>query len=91
MVVSDESLLRKTACTVFLWVDTDLCLSVSADSRLSTMTQAQNAEDGAEYRVRCTVCDYTALAVSKVHAHAVGRKHYHAEGHPVGCEEVDGE
>jgi len=50
------------------------------------MSSATDPTDGAEYRVRCTVCNHTPLAVSKVHAHAVGRRHYHAEGHPVGCD-----
>ena len=36
------------------------------------------------HRITCTVCDFRATTDrSKTHAFALGRRHYHGEGHPV--------
>jgi len=53
------------------------------------MSETEDATDGRQYKILCTECGHAAYAISKSHAHALGRKHYHQEGHPVLCEEVD--
>jgi len=48
------------------------------------MTTAQTAADDEEqHLIKCTVCEFSRDCHSKVHAHAVGRQHYHGESHPV--------
>jgi len=41
-------------------------------------------QQSTEHCISCTVCDFsTSTDRSKTHAYALGRQHYHAEGHPV--------
>jgi len=49
------------------------------------MTQATHDTDDTYGIVRCTKenCDFAEAAESKVHAHALGRRHWNRKGHAV--------
>jgi len=50
-------------------------------------TQSDETDADEQHVVNCTECDYREVGRSKVHAYALGRKHYHEHGHPVGYSE----
>jgi len=54
-------------------------------------TQTNDDTDDEKHVIKCTQCSYRQTTDTKVHAYALGRKHYHGQGHPVAYHTETGE
>ena len=53
--------------------------------------QTNDDTDAEQHIIKCTQCSYRQTTDTKVHAYALGRKHYHGQGHPVAYHTETGE